>query len=81
MIVITWGSDRLCVKTVKDSSRELPNIQPKVDYRGICLTNLEALSIQVALISRMKFILKGENVNTQKKQIKAENDSIIAADF
>jgi hypothetical protein len=64
MIFITWRSDRLYAKTVKDSSRELPNIRLGVDYRGICSANLEALSIQVPLISRMKFILGWENVNT-----------------
>jgi hypothetical protein len=67
VIDVTWGSDCLCVKTIKDSNRELPNTRPEVDYCGICSENLEALSIRVPLILRMKFILGWENVNTQKK--------------
>jgi len=65
VIDVTWGSDRLCVKTVKDSCRELPSTWPRFDYCGNFSKNLEALLIRALLISRMKFILGGENVNTQ----------------
>jgi len=67
VIDVTWGSDRLCVKTVKDSHKDLLDIWPEVDYYGICFENLEALSIRAPLISWMKFILGGENVNNQQK--------------
>jgi hypothetical protein len=69
VIDVTWGSDRLCVKTVKYSHRELPDTRPEIGYCDICSENLEALSIQVPLILRMKFILGRENVNTQKKKL------------
>jgi hypothetical protein len=70
VIDVTWGSDRLCVKIVKYSHRELPDTRPEIGYCDICSENLEALSIQVPLILRMKFILGRENVNTQKKKVK-----------
>jgi hypothetical protein len=54
-------------------SRKLLDTRPGVDYYGICSANLKALSIQVHLISMMKFILGGENVNTQKnREVKSE---------
>ena len=70
MIDVIWGSDRLYVKTVKDSRRELTETQPGVGSYGIFSKNLEALSIRVPLISWMKFILGGENVNTKKEKKK-----------
>jgi len=69
-----WGSDRLCVKTVKDSRRELPDTQPGIGYCGVCSENLEALSIRVPLISRMKFLIGGKNVNTKKKKEKKQRE-------
>jgi len=45
VIDVTWRSVRLCVKTVKDSSRELPKTRPGVGSYGIYFENLEALSI------------------------------------
>jgi hypothetical protein len=65
VIDATWGSDRLCIKTVKDSRRELLDTRPGVGYYGICSENLEGLSIWVPLILRTKFILGGKNINTQ----------------
>jgi hypothetical protein len=45
MIDVTWGSDHLCVKTVKKSHKELLDTRPGLDYCGNCFENLEALSI------------------------------------
>jgi hypothetical protein len=72
VIDVTWGSDHLCVKTVYDSRRELIKTRPKVDYCGVCYENLKALSIQVPLISRTKFILEEKNENTQQKKGKSK---------
>jgi hypothetical protein len=72
VIDVTWGSDRLCIKTVKDSRRQLPDTRPGVGYCSICSKSLEALSIRVSLISRMKFILGWKNVNTQQKKVQIE---------